>query len=128
METTNPNPIKVLVVDDKKIIQDFFDFTLGFYGHDITVVHNPTEVITLVKAKTFDVVFLDMVMPDRDGIHVLKDIKAVRPELPVIMMSGYSIQDKKDEAMRLGAKACLKKPFEVEDIRRVIKEVIGRDV
>lgn len=128
MSVPNPNPIKILVVDDKKVIQDFFDFTLGFYGHDITVLHNPNDVAVLIKEKAFDIVFLDMIMPDRDGIEVLKDIKHAVPQLPVVMMSGYSVQEKKDEAIRLGAKLCLKKPFEVEDIRRAIKEVIGRDV
>lgn len=122
------NPIKILVVDDKKIIQDFFDFTLGFYGHQITVVQDPNEVNNLIKEKTFDIVFVDMIMPQKNGLEVLKSIKSIAPGLPVVMMSGYSIQEQKDEAVRLGAKACLKKPFEVDDIRRVIKQVIGRDV
>ena len=128
MSTTTSNPIKILVVDDKKIIQDFFEVTLGFYGHQITVVHNPHDVVGLIKEKTFDIVFLDMVMPEKNGVAVLKDIKGVNPDLPVVMMSGYSLQEQKDEALRLGARGCLKKPFEVEDIRRMIKEVIGRDV
>lgn len=128
MSTTAANPIKILVVDDKKVIQDFFDFTLGFYGHQITVVQDPAEVISLIKGKAFDIAFLDMIMPDKNGVEVLKDIKAIAPNLPVVMMSGYSVQDQKDEAVQLGAKGCLKKPFELEDIRRVIKQVIDRDV
>ena len=126
--STTINPMKILVVDDKKVIQDFFDFTLGFYGHQITVVHDPKEVVSLIKEKTFDIAFLDMIMPEKNGVDVLKDIKAVCPQLPVVMMSGYSIQEEKDEAVRLGARGCLKKPFELEDIRQVIKQVIDRDV
>jgi CheY-like chemotaxis protein len=128
MSNLTPNPIRILVVDDKKVIHDFFDITLGYYGHQITVVHNPAEVIKLVKEQKFDIAFVDMVMPEKDGIAVLKDIKNICPELPIVMMSGYSIQEQKDEAIRLGAKGCLKKPFEVEDIRKVIKHVIARDV
>ena len=128
MSTTTTNPIKILVIDDKKVIQDFFDFTLGFYGHQITVVHNPSEVKGLIEGQVFDIAFLDIVMPDKDGIEVLKEIKSICPNLPVVMMSGYSIQEQKDEAVRLGARGCLKKPFELEDIRRVIKQVIDRDV
>jgi DNA-binding NtrC family response regulator len=128
MSTAVVNPIKILVVDDKKVIHDFFDITLGYYGHQITVVHNPSEVIRLIKENKYDIAFLDMIMPEKHGIEVLKDIRNICPELPVVMMSGYSIQEQKDEAMRLGAKGCLKKPFEVEDIRRVIKQVIDRDV
>jgi CheY-like chemotaxis protein len=126
--STTPNPLKILVVDDKKVIQDFFDFTLGFYGHQITVLHDPIAVNDILKEKSFDIMFLDMIMPDRDGIEVLKDVKSICPQLPVVMMSGYSIQEKRDEAVRLGAQGCLKKPFEVDDIKRVIKQVIGRDV
>jgi CheY-like chemotaxis protein len=122
------NPLRVLVVDDKKVIQDFFDFTLGFYGHQITVVQNPNEVAKLVQEKPFDIAFVDMIMPDKDGIEVLKIIKNLAPNLPVVMMSGYSIQEKKDEALRLGAKGALKKPFELEDIRKMILEVIGRTI
>ena len=128
MSITAVNPIKILVIDDKKVIQDFFDFTLGYYGHQITVVQNPGDVVNLVKEKLFDIVFLDMIMPDKEGIEVLKDIKNVCPNLPVVMMSGYSIQEQKDEAVRLGARGCLKKPFEVEDIKKVIKLVIDRDI
>ena len=126
--STTANPLKILVVDDKKVIQDFFDITLGYYGHQITMVHDPSEVVKAVKQNPFDIVFLDMTMPEKSGIEVLKEIKEIRSDLPVVMMSGYSLQEQKDEAVRLGACGCLKKPFEVEDIRRVIKQIIGRDV
>ena len=126
--TTAINPINILVVDDKKVIQDFFDFTLGYYGHHITVVQDPNLVARLVQVTLFDIAFLDMVMPQKDGVEVLKEIKTIRPSLPVVMMSGYSVQEQKDEAIRLGASGCLKKPFELEDVRKVIKQVIGKDI
>ena len=126
--TTIANPIKILVVDDKKVIQDFFDFTLGFYGHQITVVQDPALVGGLVKEKAFDIAFLDMVMPFKDGVEVLREIRVACPSLPVVMMSGYSVQEQKDEAVRLGAHGCLKKPFELEDVRKIIKQVIARDI
>lgn len=128
MSATAANPIKVLVVDDKKVIQDFFDITLGYYGHQITVLHEPAKVVSSLKQKAFDIVFLDMVMPEKSGLEVLKDIKTTSPDLPVVMMSGYSLQEQRDEAVRLGAKGFLKKPFELEDVRLIIKQVINRDV
>jgi two-component system chemotaxis response regulator CheY len=81
-----------------------------------------------MKEKIFDIAFVDMVMPEKSGIQVLRDIMKILPDLPVVMMSGYSIQEQRDEAVRIGAKGCLKKPFELEDIRKVIKQVISRDV
>ncbi len=125
---TTVHPLKILVVDDKQVIHDFFDITLGYYGHHITVVHDPCEATEIVQQREFDIAFLDMVMPGKNGIEVLKDLKAVRPHLPVVMMSGYSIQEQRDEAVHLGACGCLKKPFEIEDIRRIIRVAIGREI
>jgi len=120
--------LNILVVDDKKVIGDFFDLTMGFYGHRITVVHDLADTLEAVTHHQFDIAFMDMVMPDQDGVEVLKQVKAISPGLPVVMMSGYSLEDKRLQAALLGAVDCLKKPFEVDDIRRVVKLAIGEDI
>ena len=120
--------LKVLVVDDKKIIGDLFDFTLGYSGHEITVVDSAQAAVNAVKDKQFDIAFLDIVMPDQDGVEVLKKIKELKPELPIVMMSGYSVEEKRCRAKEIGAFTCLKKPFEMDDIKAVVKEVLGKDI
>jgi len=122
------NRIKVLVVDDKKVIGDFFDFTLGYFGHDITVVRDSMTAATTAKSKRFDIAFLDIMMPNKDGVEVLREIRAIAPDLPVVMMSGYSLQERRDTAKELGAIDCLKKPFELDDVRRVVKEALGKGI
>ena len=122
------NRIKVLVVDDKKVIGDFFDFTLGYFGHDITVVHDPREAVKVAQQQDFDIAFLDIMMPEKNGVDVLREMKSVIPHLPVVMMSGYSLQEMKDEAMQLGAAWCLKKPFELDDVRLVMKTTLGKSI
>ena len=121
------NRLKILVVDDKKVIGDLFDFTLGYSGHIITVLDNAKDAINVVKTNEFDIAFLDIVMPEKDGVELLQELKAISPQLPVIMMSGYSVEDKKLKAKDLGAAICLKKPFEIDDVKRVIKSTIGKD-
>ncbi len=49
------------------------------------------------------------------------------PKLPIVMMSGYSVEEKRSKAKELGAVTCLKKPFEMEDVKKVIKVVIGKE-
>ncbi len=120
--------LKVLVVDDKKVIGDLFDFTLGYSGHQITVVDNALDAINAIRKQEFDVAFLDIVMPGKDGVEVLQDIREVSPKLPIIMMSGYSVEDKRSQAAALGAVTCLKKPFEMEDVKKAIKAAIGREI
>jgi CheY-like chemotaxis protein len=120
--------LKILVVDDKKVIGDFFILTMGYYGHQITVVHDLPQTLEEVKKHQFDIAFMDMMIPGRDGVEILKEVKAVVPGLPVVMMSGYSLDEKRQQASLLGAVECLKKPFEVDDIRRIVKETIGHDI
>ncbi|MBL8013236.1 MAG: response regulator [Candidatus Omnitrophica bacterium] len=122
------NRIKVLVVDDKKVIGDFFDFTLGYFGHEITVVHDPREAAKAAQQKDFDIAFLDIMMPEKNGVDVLKEIKSVLPQLPVVMMSGYSLQEMRDKAVEFGACGCLKKPFELDDVRQVMKTALGKSI
>ncbi len=122
------NRIRILVVDDKKIIGDFFDFTLGYFGHDITVVNDPTAAAEVTRHKSFDIAFLDIMMPEKDGVEVLREIKNIVPTLPVVMMSGYSLQERRDEAKELGAVDCLKKPFELDDVRRVVRDALGKSI
>ena len=120
--------IRILVVDDKKIIGDLFDFTLGYSGHDITVVDNAAAALEAVKNKEFDIAFIDIVMPGKDGVAILQEIRAIVPKLAIVMMSGYSVEEKRNKAQDLGAIACLKKPFEMEDVKRVIRAAIGKEV
>ena len=122
------NKIKALIIDDKKIISDLFDFTLGYSGHIIRVANNAQDALTAVQAEKFDIVFLDIVMPGKDGVALLEEIKKIAPDLPVVMMSGYSVEDKRNRALALGAVDCLKKPFEFEDVRRVVKDAIGKEI
>lgn len=122
------NKLKILVVDDKKVIGDLFDFTLGYSGHIITVFNTAYEALEAIKNQDFDIAFIDIVMPERDGVQLLEDIKKSSPRLPVVMMSGYSVEDKKTKAKELGAVTCLKKPFEIDDVKRVIKSTLGQDV
>jgi two-component system, response regulator, stage 0 sporulation protein F len=120
--------IKVLVVDDKKVIGDMFDIILGYSGHIVTVIQNANEAIETVKREEFDIAFLDIVMPESDGITILEKFKAIAPTLPVVMMSGYSVEEKRNRVKELGAITCLKKPFELEDVRKIVKSAIGKDI
>ena len=120
--------IRILVIDDKKIIGDLFAFTLGYSGHDITVVDHAAAAVEAVKNKEFDIAFIDIVMPGKDGVAILQEIRTLAPKLPIVMMSGYSVEEKRNKARDLGAITCLKKPFEMEDVKRVIKVAIGKEV
>ncbi|MBF0385923.1 MAG: response regulator [Candidatus Omnitrophica bacterium] len=120
--------LKILVIDDKRIIGDVFDVMVGRKGHEIKYANNYQEAAKFLKATVFDVAFLDIIIPDKDGISILGDIKKDYPTLPVVMMSGYAVDSKKEQARKLGVVTILKKPFDLDDIREAVKLATDKDV
>lgn len=120
--------IKVLIVDDKRVVGDFFNFILGFRGHEVKLARSSEEAFELVKNEKFDIAFLDIIVSNEDGIDILEEIKMIAPRLPVVVMSGFALEEKMEEAEKLGAVKCLRKPMDMQDVRKVIKEVTGKEV
>ena len=120
--------IKALVVDDKRITGDLFGYILGQRKHDITVVQNSKEAIDLIRHQNYDIVFLDIIMPEIDGIEALEEIRKIKPQQPVIMMSGYVVEEKRNRIKDLGAIACLDKPVEMDKVREAVKLALGKDI
>lgn len=126
MNSDLPNETKsfrILVVDDEAFVRDLFDQALKTMGHEVLCVEDGCSAIERIKKDTFDVIFLDIVMPGMDGIEALKKIKEIDPDLPIIMMTGFAVEAKMNEALTLGALDYIYKPFDVDKGR----EVIGKE-
>jgi DNA-binding NtrC family response regulator len=109
--------MNVLIIDDEKVMRDLISQVLTVKGHVTVQASSGKEGIELVQQKHFDVVFLDIMMPEMDGVEILKKIKAVKPDgVSVIMMTGYAVEEKLREAMTLGAFDFLYKPFDIIEI------------
>ncbi len=78
----------ILVVDDEESIRYTFDFFLSEHGYSVTGAENYDEAISLIEKSEFDLIFADIVMDGRTGVDLLKMIKEIRPNLPVIMITG----------------------------------------
>jgi DNA-binding NtrC family response regulator len=113
---------KVLLVDDE---QDFLD-TLGERmrgrGMDVATTTSAEEALKKVDAESYDAIVLDLMMPEMDGLELLKAIKKKRPELQVILLTGYATVGKGIEAMKLGAVDFLEKPADLKVLTEKIKE------
>lgn len=106
--------LNILVVDDEEKVCALFSEILK--EHEVTKARSGEEAIERVKKKSFDIVFLDVVMPGMNGLEVFKTIKEINPHSSIIMMSGFAVEDKMREAMRLGAVNSLTKPFDIDEI------------
>lgn len=108
--------IKVLLVDDEKDFVDTLSERLQVRDFDVTTALNGDEALSLVQDKDFDVVILDVLMPGKDGIETLREIKSLRPLAQVIMLTGNATVDTAIQGMKLGAYDYLMKPTETKDL------------
>jgi two-component system response regulator PilR (NtrC family) len=119
----------ILVVDDEKGIREFLEITLKKEGYEVTLAPNGEEAIALCQKHMFDIILVDIRMPRGDGNTVLKYVKKMHPETIVIMITAYGSLESAVEAMKEGAYDYISKPFNVNEIKTLLKDALRvRDV
>ena len=106
----------ILVVDDDETIRSLFKETLESIGHEVVAVETGPKGLELIKQQDFTMVFLDLKMPDIDGAELFRQIKTIRPKLPVIIITGYPNSEIMARALVYAPFALMNKPFNAVDI------------
>ena len=109
--------MKFLVVDDDAEIRELLKVFLSSDGNDVVLCDCGKNVISVVREQVFSLVLLDINLPDINGIDLLKQIRKVDPELPVIMITGFKDAEKVIAAFREGACDCILKPLDFEYLK-----------
>ncbi len=115
-----PNGATILVIDDEEAVRLLFKETLEELGHRVIVADNGFEGLELVKQQDFDLVFLDLKMPEMAGDDLFGRIKAVKPRLPVTIITGYPGSGMMKRAMAQGPFGVMGKPFGESDITTAV--------
>jgi len=116
---------KIIIVDDSRILRKILNGTLTEAGHEIIgEAGNGEEVLKLLETATPDLITLDITMPVMDGLAALKEIKDKYPGIKVVMVSAAGQKNKVMEALKAGASDFLQKPFEPEDVKRVVSKLV----
>jgi len=110
VEVENPKA-RILAVDDEKVILDSFRKTLVLAGYSIDTVETGSEVLGLIRKRDYDFVFTDLRMPEMDGVEVTKAVKHLRPDIDVIVITGYASIETAVETVKFGAMDYVQKPF-----------------
>lgn len=107
---------KVLVIDDEKAIRNTLKDILGLEGYDVLLAENGPQGIELFAKGGIDIVFLDIKMPEMDGMEVLDKLQEAAPEVPIIMISGHGTIETAVEAIKKGAYDFIAKPLDLNRI------------
>ena len=117
---------QILVVDDDKTMRESCHQILTRQGFQVEQAANARQGLGLLERSSFDVILLDLVMPDLDGLETLKKIKSVDNDCEVIIITGYGSIPTAVEAMKAGAFHFLSKPFAPDDLRTVITRALEK--
>lgn len=111
---------RILVVDDEKNIRVTLADILAEQGYEVRTARTGERAVKLCSRQPFDVVLLDVRMPGIDGVEAFRRIRAKRSDIRVIMMSAYSIEELRREALAAGALGFVRKPLDVDSLVALI--------
>jgi DNA-binding NtrC family response regulator len=117
----------VLIVDDEKNIRLTLSQSLESLKLETDTAVNGEEALAKLKEKEFGLILLDLKMPGMDGMEVLRQVREIRPDIRIIIITAYGTIESAVEAMKLGAVDFIQKPFSPKGIRELVSEVIDRE-
>jgi DNA-binding response OmpR family regulator len=125
-EKKAPAAPRVLVVDDEPVVVNSIRKTLARKSYKVEEAFSGREAMERIMADNFDLVLLDMRLPDANGLDLLAEMKKRRPELRVVIVTGYASIDTAVEAIRRGANDYMPKPFTPDELSSMTNKVLGR--
>jgi len=120
---------RILFVDDEKMLVDIGQQALQRLGYDVVSRTSPIEAFELFKAKPdfFDLVITDKTMPGMTGDALARKLMSIRPDLPVIICTGYSQAIDQERAMQIGIKAFVMKPILINEIASAVRKALSKE-
>lgn len=119
--------MNIAIVDDEVQILNMLEkFFRKNSDYRISTFSNPVAALSSIEGGKFDIVLLDIMMPQKDGLEVLKEIKAKTPETKVLMMTAYSSLDRVLNSHKIGAEGYVMKPFEsLASVEKKVLEIVN---
>lgn len=114
----------ICVVDDKDILRESLEAALTREDYKVSTYSDPTEAVSQIKSKNFDLVLCDLKMPKMDGMSVIRELRSSGCDVPIVMMTAFATVSTAVEAMKLGAFDYIQKPFEVDTVSVVVERAL----
>jgi two-component system response regulator PilR (NtrC family) len=127
--TDRPRPAsrpRVLVADDERSMRELLSIVLKREGYEVVLAETGGQAVQSLERQPFDLLISDLKMPDMSGVDVLRSAKQIDPELSAILITAYSSTETAVEALRLGACDYLTKPFDVDELKILVRHTLER--
>lgn len=118
------NQYSILFVDDTADTRDLIEFSLKQDGFDVTTAQTADDGLNLARANSYSLILLDVGLPDKDGLELCRDIRQFDQATPVLFYTAFADLLDHEEACRIGAQGCLRKPEDTERLSSVVRTLI----
>ncbi|MBO8130564.1 MAG: response regulator [Candidatus Marinimicrobia bacterium] len=115
-----PEDVKVLIIDDEKLILDQLKFFLSEKGYNVEVTDDSKVAMSMIEEKNFDIILTDLVMPHFTGMDIVKKLKDLNKDSQVIIITGFATTDSAIEAIKYGVYDYIRKPFNLKELLVVL--------
>ena len=119
---------RVLLIDDEKEFLEVMSERRQTRDIDVTTASSARDALALVEKESYDAIILDLQMPEMDGLQALERLKAINPDLQVILLTGHATVEKGVQAMKLGATDVLEKPADIQTLTEKIRKAHARKI
>ena len=120
-----PAQKSILIIDDEAQLRRSLSLILKCNNYKVASAESARDGLQMLEREKYDLVFLDVKLPDGNGIHLLPSIRQLQPKIPVIILTAHVEQAATSEAERLGACAYLIKPIDPEEILTLVAKNLG---
>jgi two-component system, NtrC family, response regulator PilR len=116
----------ILIVDDEQSYRQLLTLVFESDGHTVRSATNGREALDVIQSEPADVIISDVKMPDMDGIEMLRAVRETQPDLGVVLMTAFASVETAREAFKLGADDFIQKPFDVEELKLIVKKTLEK--
>lgn len=122
-----PETVNVLIVDDDEAVRQLFCDIIALIGFTPKAVGDGMAALRQLKSNQFSLVILDMRIPEMNGLETFKGIRQFDSKVPVVLTTGFGMDENVKEALTMGALLCLEKPFSVKRAMKILREIIEKE-
>ena len=116
----------ILIVDDEQSYRQLLSLVFEPEGHSVLTAMNGREALEMLEVEQADLIISDVRMPDMDGISLLREARELYPDIGMVLMTAFATVDTARDAFKLGADDFIQKPFDVEELKMIVKKTLDK--
>src|SRR5215510_3538851 len=117
---------RILIVDDEQSYRQLLSLVFEGDGNSVRTAMNGREAMRCLQDEPADLIISDVKMPDMDGIEMLRSVRETLPDMGVVLMTAFASVETAREAFKLGADDFIQKPFDVEELKLIVKKTLEK--